>query len=281
MKIPSHSIIIPIPLALLSLFLSVGKAGTIQKDVPGKTPSVASSASAMSVDDSRLLVKAIPSVDIPKTLARWKLQETELVNLRQWSQMLVENSARNDLTQKWVVFIQQVGARNKETKVADLSPLIQMLMLAAYDQAQKEIASGVSEGGGKTKLRKQFASTLQENLTRANEIESLSRFSRREMTDPVAGSGLGLPTVQRMLRQCQLVEKGEGKVECKDILVSTDYELKNYITSTANQLKQVQETLRHTPEGGDASEGLGKARLYALSETARQMHDAALPYLKK
>lgn len=252
------------------------------QETPQKeTTSSAPSTPPMNVDDSRLLIKAIPSVDIPKTLGKWKLQDPELVSLRQWSNGLVENSNSIDFLPKWAVLIQQASSRSKVLRRADLAPLIQMVMLAAYEQAQKEIASGSPEGGNKSKLRKQFAAKLSENLTQAQQVESLARFAKSEMTDPLTGSGLGLPTVQRMLRQCKIQDQGEGKIECSEILVSTDYELKDYISSTQKQLKQVEEELRRTPgESQTQGEG-GKARLYALSDIARQMHDTAIPYLKK
>jgi hypothetical protein len=235
---------------------------------------------AMNVDDSRLLIKAIPSVDIPKTLGKWKLQDPELVMLRQWSKGLVDNSSKIDFVSKWTILIQQVSSRNKALRKADLAPLIQMVMLAAYEQAQKEIASGSPEGGNKSKLRKQFAAKLRENLTQGQQVENLARFARSEMTDPLTGSGLGLPTVQRMLLKCKIQDQGEGKIECNEILVSTDYELKDYISSTQNQLKQVEDELRRAPGDSQTQGEGGKARLYALAEVARQMHDAANPYLK-
>ena len=249
-----------------------------QKDVPGNTPS---SSSPMSVDESRVLVKAIPSVDIPWTLGKWKLQEPELVTFRQWSQALVENSGRNDFIPKWAVLVREVCLKNKGLRGPDLPPLIQMIMLAAYEQAQKEMATGSTEAGNKNELRKQFAGQLRENISQARQLEGLARFSRRELTDPLSGSGLGLPTVQRMLRKCELQEQGEGKIQCKEILVSTDFELKDYISSTESQLKQVEDELRRSPVSSQPQEGKGKARLYALSEVARQMHEAAIPYVKK
>ncbi len=235
----------------------------------------------MNVDDSRLLIKAIPSVDIPKTLGKWKLQDPELVTLRQWSKGLVENSSKIDFVPKWTVLIQQVSSRNKVLRQPDLAPLIQLVMLAAYEQAQKEITSGSPEGGNKSKLRKQFAAKLRENLTQAQQVENLARFARSEMTDPLTGSGLGLPTVQRMLLKCKIQDQGEGKIDCNEILVSTDYELKDYISATQNQLKQVEDELRRAPGDSQTQGEGGKARLYALSDVARQMHDAAIPYLKK
>jgi hypothetical protein len=266
----------------LGAFLSVGpSADPLQKNLQGETAASIPTASVMSVDDSRLLVKAIPSVDIPKTLGKWKLQELELVMLRQWSQALVENSGRLDLVPKWTVLIQQVSARNKLLREPDLIPLIQMIFLAAYEQAQKEIANGSPESGDRSKLRKQFAAELRENLTQAGQIESLARFARSEMTDPLTGSGLGLPTVQRMLRKCEIQDQGEEKIQCRDILVSTDFELKDYISSTESQLKQVEDELRRAPANSETPETGGKNRLYALSDVARLMHDAAIPYLKK
>jgi len=266
----------------LSILLSVEiSAVPSQKNVQGNMAPSSPPTSSMSVDDSRSLVKGIPSIDIPQILSKWKLQEAELVTLRQWSQVLVENSGKNDFIPKWTILVQQLSSRNKVLRGSDLSSLIQMVMLAAYDQAQKEIASGSPEGGDKSKLRKQFAGNLRENLTQASQLESLARFARREMTDPLSGSGLGLPTVQRMLRKCELQDQGEGKIQCKDILVSTDYELKDYISSTESQLKQVEDEIRRSPASSQTQGEGGKARLYALSEVARQMHDAAIPYLKK
>lgn len=266
----------------LSFFFSAGlSAETPQKGQQAETTASAPPTPAMNVDDSRLLVKAIPSVDIAKTLGKWKLQDSELAMLRQWSKGLAENSNSIDFLPKWTVLIQQVSSRNKDLRRSDLAPLIQMVMLAAFEQAQKEIASGSPEGGNKSKLRKQFAAKLRENLTQAQQVESLARFARSEMTDPLTGSGLGLPTVQRMLRKCRMQDQGEGKIECNEILVSTDYELKDYISSTQNQLKQVEDELNRAPGNSQTQGEGGKARLYALSEGARQMHDAVIPYMKK
>lgn len=268
-------------LGLSALFTTGLSAGPLPKNLQGETTVSTPPAAPMSVDDSRLLVKAIPSVDIPKTLGKWKLQEAELVTLRQWSQALMENSARIDFVPKWTVLVQRVSSRNKVLKGSDLAPLIQMIMMAAYEQAQKEVARGSSAGGDKSKLRKQFAGQLRENLTQAHQLENLSRFARREMTDPLSGSGLGLPTVQRMLRKCKIQDQGGGKIECQEILVSTDYELKDYVSSTESQLKQVEDELRRAP-GDSQTQGVGgKTRLYALSDVARQLHDAATPYFKK
>ncbi len=266
----------------LSSFFSTGLSSEpIQKGQQAETTASAPPTPPMNVDDSRLLVKAIPSVDIPKTLGKWKLQDSELAMLRQWSKGLAENSNSIDFLPKWTVLIQQVSSRNKVLRRPDLAPLIQMVMLAAFEQAQKEIASGSPEGGNKSKLRKQFAAKLRENLTQAQQVESLARFARSEMTDPLTGSGLGLPTVQRMLRKCKIQDQGEGKIECNEILVSTDYELKDYISSTQNQLKQVEDELSRAPGDSQTQGEGGKARLYALSEVARQMHDAVIPYMKK
>lgn len=266
----------------LSFFFSTGlSAEPPQKGQQAETTASAPPTPPMNIDDSRLLVKAIPSVDIPKTLGKWKLQDSELAMLRQWSKGLAENSNSIDFLPKWTVLIQQVSSRNKVLRRPDLTPLIQMVMLAAFEQAQKEIASGSTEGGNKSKLRKQFAAKLRENLTQAQQVESLARFARSEMTDPLTGSGLGLPTVQRMLRKCKIQGQGEEKIECNEILVSTDYELKDYISSTQNQLKQVEDELSRAPGDSQTQGEGGKARLYALSEAARQMHDAVIPYMKK
>jgi hypothetical protein len=279
-KLPPYRLPIII-LGMSALFATGLSADPLQKNLQGEKSASAHPTSSLSVDDSRLLVKAIPLVDIQKTLGRWKLQQTELVTLRQWSQVLVEDSGRSDFVPKWTVLVQQASSRNKELRGPDLAQLIQMIMVAAYEQAQKEITSSSPEGGDKSKLRQQFAAKLRENLTQAQQIESLSRFARSEMTDPLTGSGLGLPTVQRMLRKCEIQDQGEGKIQCKDILVSTDFELKDYISSTESQLKQVEDELRRAPTNSQTPGKGGKARLYALSEVARQMHDAAVPYLKK
>jgi hypothetical protein len=280
-KKPSAYRFLTIILGLSVLFSSGLSAGPLPKNLQGETAASTPAASPMSIDDSRLLVKAIPSVDIPKTLGKWKLQEAELVTLRQWSQVLVENSGRIDFVPNWTVLVQQASSRNKLLRGPDLAPLIQMIMLAAYEQAQKEIASGSPEGGNKTQLRKQFAAKLRENLTQAQQLENLSRFARRELTDPLTGSGLGLPTVQRMLRKCKIQDQGGGQIECQEILVSTDYELKDYISATESQMKKVEDELRRSPGDSQTPGEGGKARLYALSDVARQLHAAAVPYFKK
>ena len=277
----SSYLILTIILGLSVLFPTWTSADPIQKNLPGESAASAPPTASMSVDDSRLLVKSIPSVDIPGTLSKWKLQDSELAALRKWSQSLVENSVRNDFISKWTVLVQQVSLRNKELKRADIISLIQMIMLAAYEQAQKEIASGATESKDRSELRKQFATQLRENLNQAHQIENLARFAKSEMTDPLTGSGLGLPTVQRMLRKCEIQEQGDGKIHCKEILVSTDYELKDYMSSTESQLKQIEDQIRSSPAGSKTSGEGGQARLYALSDIARQMHNAAISYLKK
>ena len=152
-KPPAYRFLIII-LGLSALFTTGLSADPLQKNLQGEIAASTPPVPPMSVDDSRLLVKAIPSVDIPKTLGKWKLQEAELVTLRQWSQVLVENSGRIDFVPKWTVLVQQVSSRNKVLKGSDLAPLIQMIMLAAYEQAQKEIASGSPEGGDKSQIAK-------------------------------------------------------------------------------------------------------------------------------
>src|SRR5437867_1631600 len=55
----------------------------------------------LSVDEARMIVKDIPSVDIRATLGTWKLSEPELGQLRQWSGLLVEKPGSTEFLTKW------------------------------------------------------------------------------------------------------------------------------------------------------------------------------------
>jgi hypothetical protein len=91
----------------------------------------------LSVDESRMIVKDIPSVDIRATLGTWKLSEAELGQLRQWSGVLVEKPGNTEFLAKWSELIRQAHARTPQIKESSITPLIRMVMLAAYEEAQK------------------------------------------------------------------------------------------------------------------------------------------------
>lgn len=228
----------------------------------------------LSVDEARMIVKEIPSVDIPSTLGRWKLAEGELAQLRQWSGTLVENPATTSFVQKWNTFITQVVSRNSQIKEADVTPLIRMVMLAAYEEAQKHADS--PGGAGQANAYKELQEQIRSNITQARQLQALLGPGRR---DPLAGSGLALPANQRTLRRCDVAGQ-PAKVECKEILVSTTYELEDYISVSEAQFKQAEEEAR---KPGVAGGGQEKRRqmLYALSDVAKLMHDAAIAAIRK
>ena len=91
----------------------------------------------LSVDEARMIVKDILSVDIRATLGIWKLAEAELGQLRQWSGLLVEQPGTTEFLEKWSELIRQTHARTPQIKESGIAPLIRLVMLAAYEEAQK------------------------------------------------------------------------------------------------------------------------------------------------
>jgi hypothetical protein len=98
----------------------------------------------LSVDEARMIVKDIPSVNIRETLDTWKLSETELAQLRQWSGLLVEKPGTTEFLAKWSEVVRQARARTPQIKEANITSLIRMVMLAAYEEAQKHLTTAAT-----------------------------------------------------------------------------------------------------------------------------------------
>jgi len=229
----------------------------------------------LSVDEARMIVKDIPSVDIRATLGSWKLTEAELGQLRQWSGLLVDKPGTTEFLAKWSELIRQAHARTPELKESNIKPLIRMVMLAAYEEAQKHQATAPTSAPAD--VYKQLQEQIRSNLTEARQLQTLMASERK---DPLSGSRLSLPAHQRTLRKCDVVGQPK-KVECKEVLVSASYELDDYISVSEAQLAKAEEEAKR---GGGASEsGQEKRRqmLYALSDVAKAMHDSAVTVLRK
>jgi len=229
----------------------------------------------LSVDEARMIVKDIPSVDIRATLGAWKLSEAELGQLRQWSGVLVEKPGTTEFLAKWSELIRQAHARTPQIKESNITSLIRMVMLAAYEEAQKLQTTTASSASGE--VYKQLQEQLRSNLTEARQLQALMGSERK---DPLSGSRLSLPAHQRTLRKCDVVGQPK-RMECKEVLVSASYELDDYISGSEAQLAKAEEEAKR---GGGASEsGQEKRRqmLYALSDVAKAMHDSAATVLRK
>ena len=229
----------------------------------------------LSVDEARMIVKDIPSVDIRATLGTWKLSDAELGQLRQWSGGLVEKPGNTEFLAKWSELIRQAHARTPQIKESSITPLIRMVMLAAYEEAQKHQTTSVASAP--SEVYKQLQEQLRANLVEARQLQSLLGPDRK---DPLSGSRLSLPVHQRTLRKCDVVGQPK-RMECKEVLVSASYELDDYISGSEAQLVKAEEEAKR---GGGASEsGQEKRRqvLYALSDVAKAMHDSAVAVLRK
>jgi hypothetical protein len=229
----------------------------------------------LSVDEARMIVKEIPSVDIRTTLGAWKLSEGELGQLRQWSGLLVEKPGTSEFLTKWSELIRKAQARTPQIKESSVAPLIRMVMLAAYEEAQKQPATAASPAPAE--VYQQLQEQLRSNLDEARHLQTLMGPERK---DPLSGSRLSLPAHQRTLRKCDVAGQPK-KVECKEILVSASYELDDYISVSEAQLAKAEEEAKR---GGGASESGQERRvqmLYALSDVAKAMHDAAVTVLRK
>src|SRR5688572_19665276 len=108
-----------------SLVLLVALAGfqtAVAQEKPGTPKQVAANEKPalpkpdLSVDDARMIVKDIPSVDIRATLGTWRLSEAELGQLRQWSGVLVEKPGTTEFLTKWSDLIRQAHARTPQIK---------------------------------------------------------------------------------------------------------------------------------------------------------------------
>jgi hypothetical protein len=229
----------------------------------------------LSVDEARMIVKDIPSVDIRATLGAWKLSEAELGQLRQWSGVLVEKPGTTEFLAKWSELVRHAHARTPQIKESNLTSLIRMVMLAAYEEAQKLQTTTASSAPGE--VYKQLQEQLRANLVEARQLQALMGSERK---DPLSGSRLSLPAHQRTLRKCDVIGQPK-RMECKEVLVSASYELDDYISGSEAQLAKAEDEAKR---GGGASEsGQEKRRkmLYALSDVAKAMHDSAATVLRK
>ena len=233
----------------------------------------------LSVDEARMIVKDIPSVDIRSTLGTWKLSEAELGQLRQWSGMLVEKPGSTEFLAKWSELIKQAHARTPLIKESSITPLIRMVMLAAYEEAQKHQTT--SAASAPSEVYKQLQEQIRANLVEARQLQNMMGSERKfdrlggGAGDPVSGSRLSLPAHQRTLRKCEVVGEPK-KMECKEVLVSASYELDDYVSASEAQLVKAEEEAKRG--GGASQSGQEKRRqmLYALSDVAKAMHDSAV-----
>ena len=244
-----------------------------KKVPPSPKPKAALPAPSLSLDQARMIVKDIPTVDIRSTLGRWKPEEAELVKLRQWSAMLAEDPGRTDFLPKWSEWIAQVSSRNRQLQDADVAPLIQMLMSAAYEAAHKDLDSYSQ----RVKFYKEMKEQIQNQLTGASQMQALLRS---QQTDPLAGSLLPLSSNQRTLRKCQ--QSGESlRLDCKETLISTNYELEDYLQNSEAQIKKAEAEVVRAEAELQSRQERRRQTLYALSDTAKMMYDSAAIALRK
>ena len=245
----------------------------------------------LSVDEARMIVKDIPSVSIRETLDTWKLSETELAQLRQWSGLLVEKPGTTEFLAKWSEVVRQARARTPQIKEANITPLIRMVMLAAYEEAQKHLTTAATSAPAD--VYKQLQEQIRANLAEARQLQNMMGYARKfdklgdgvrgnegGAGDPLSGSRLSLPAYQRTLRKCEVTAQPK-RVECREVLVSTSYELDDYISVSETQLEKAEEEAKRG--GGAAESGQEKRRqlLYALSDVAKAMHDSAVAAFAK
>ena len=245
----------------------------------------------LSVDEARMIVKDIPSVSIRETLDTWKLSETELAQLRQWSGLLVEKPGTTEFLAKWSEVVRQARARTPQIKEANITPLIRMVMLAAHEEAQKHLTTAATSAPAD--VYKQLQEQIRANLAEARQLQNMMGYARKfdklgdgvrgnegGAGDPLSGSRLSLPAYQRTLRKCEVTAQPK-RVECREVLVSTSYELDDYISVSETQLENAEEEAKRG--GGAAESGQEKRRqlLYALSDVAKAMHDSAVAAFAK
>jgi len=265
-------------LALLAALSGLQTAAAQQKDKTAVQHSAKEKAvlpkADLSVDEARMIVKDIPSVDIRATLGTWRLSEPELVQLRQWSGLLVKNPGSTEFLTKWSELVRQAGSRTPQIKDANITPLIRMVMLAAYEEAQKHLTATATSAPAE--VYKQLQEQIRTNLAEARQLQSTMGYQRK---DPLSGSRLSLSASERTLRKCDVVGQPK-KVECKDVLVSASYELDDYISVSEAQLVKAEEEAKR---GGTSESGQEKRRqmLYALSDVAKAMHDSGVTALRK
>jgi hypothetical protein len=216
-------------------------------------------------------------VDIRATLGTWKLTEAELGQLRQWSGVLVEKPGSTEFLAKWSEVIRQAHARSPQIKETNVTPLIRMVMLAAYEEAQKQQTT--SSNSAPSEVYKQLQEQIRANLTEARQLQSLMG-SDHKVKDPLSGSRISLPAHQRTLRKCDVVGQPK-KVECKEVLVSASYELDDYISVSEAQLVKAEEEAKRGGSATDSGQEKRRQILYALSDVAKAMHDSAVAVLRK
>jgi hypothetical protein len=273
------------PQTLASFLILLAALAGFQTAVAQQKPKTPKQASAsekqvlpkpdLSVDESRMIVKDIPTVDIRSTLATWKLSEAELGQLRQWSGVLAKKPGTTEFVAKWSELIRQAHARTPQIKESNITSLIRMVMLAAYEEAQKHQTA--SAASAPSEVYKQLQEQLRANLAEARQLQTLMGPERK---DPLSGSRLGLPAHQRTLRKCDVVGQPK-RMECKEVLVSASYELDDYISGSEAQLVKAEEEAKRG--GGVSESGQEKRRqmLYALSDVAKAMHDSAVAVMRK
>ncbi|MCI0424084.1 MAG: hypothetical protein L0312_33555, partial [Acidobacteria bacterium] len=167
-------------------------------------------------------------------------------------------------------------SRTPQIKESNVTSLIRMVMLAAYEEAQKNLTA--TAGPAPADVYKELQEQIRSNLAEARQLQALMGSERR---DPLSGSRLSLPAHQRTLRKCDVAGQPK-KVECREVLVSASYELEDYISVSETQLQKAEEEAKRG--GGSGSErGQEKRRqmLYALSDVAKVMHDSAVEVIRK
>jgi hypothetical protein len=228
----------------------------------------------LTIDQARMLVKEVPGVDVKSTLARWKLQEPELVKLRKWSGLLAEDPGRTDLLPQWGEFITQMRAKNLQFQGSDVTSLIQMLMLASYEEANKNPEPYAQ----RVKFYNQMKERVRGNLTEARQIQALLRSQRH---DPLSGSLIRLPANQRSLQKCQVSPGSTLNLDCQEILVSTTTELEDYVGASEDQVKKAEDEARLADVELQKAQEKRQQMLQALSDTAKKMHDTAMAMIQK
>ncbi len=161
----------------------------------------------LSVDEARMIVKDIPSVDIRATLGTWKLSEAELGQLRQWSGILVEKPGTTEFLAKWSELIRQAHARTPQIKEASITPLIRMVMLAAYEEAQKHQTASTTSAP--SEVYKQLQEQLRANLIGSPAVAVADGFRAQGSSVWVAVVAAGSPKNPSQMR-CRRTTQENG-----------------------------------------------------------------------
>jgi hypothetical protein len=168
--------------------------------------------------------------------------------------------------------IRQAHARTPQVKASNITPLIRMVMLAAYEEAE---APGNSRHSAPADVYKQLQEQIRSNLAEAQQLQTLMGSERK---DPLSDRGYHCQlTKEHSANAMWLVNLREW---VQEVLVSASYELDDYISVSQAQLTKAEEEAKR---GGGASEAAEKRRqmLYALSDVAKAMHDSAVTVLRK